>query len=135
MVASTSHRAKQKTFRHNRIERRCDALGEWQLQSASATVPHSSSDDSLSLRTSWLVGGKTLAFVFGSGVPLLLVRRMPQHEFGLYKQIFLVVNSAVTLLPLGFGMTAFYFLPRDEAHRNHTVFNIVLFTTAVATLF
>jgi O-antigen/teichoic acid export membrane protein len=90
---------------------------------------------SLTVRTIWLIAAKTAAFAFTIAIPLLLVRRMPQHEFGLYKQIFLVINSAVTMLPLGFGMTAFYFLPRDEQHRNHTVFNIVLFTTAVATLF
>jgi FkbM family methyltransferase len=100
-----------------------------------ATMPSSSASDSLTLRTSWLVGGKTLAFAFASAVPIVLVRRMPQQEFGLYKQIFLVVSSAVTLLPLGFGMTAYYFLPRETEHRNHTVLNVVLFTSAVSALF
>ena len=82
-----------------------------------------------------MVGAKTVAFAFTIAIPLLLVRRMPQHEFGLYKQIFLMTNSAVTVLPLGFGLTAYYFLPRDAAYRNRTVFNVVLFTTSVATLF
>jgi O-antigen/teichoic acid export membrane protein len=90
---------------------------------------------SLTARTSWLIVGKTLGFVFTAAIPLLLVRRMPRHEFGLYKQLFLVINSAVTMLPLGFGMSAFYFLPREAERRAHAVFNIVLFTTAVATLF
>ena len=94
-----------------------------------------SQHSSLTERTIWLIAAKTAAFAFTIAIPLLLVRRMPQHEFGLYKQIFLVINSAVTMLPLGFGMTAFYFLPREEEHRNQTVFNIVLFTTAVAVLF
>lgn len=98
-------------------------------------VSTSRADDSLTLRTSWLVAGKTLAFAFTVAIPVLLVRRMPQHEFGLYKQIFLVINSAVTMLPLGFGMTAFYFLPRDAPHRPHTVFNIVTFTAGVAVMF
>jgi len=95
----------------------------------------SSQHSSLTVRTIWLITAKTVAFAFTVAIPLLLVRRMPQHEFGLYKQIFLVINSAVTMLPLGFGMTAFYFLPREEHCRNHTVFNIVLFTTAVSALF
>jgi O-antigen/teichoic acid export membrane protein len=81
------------------------------------------------------VAAKTVAFAFTIAIPLLLVRRMPQHEFGLYKQIFLVIGSAISVLPLGFGLTAFYFLPREERYRNHTVFNVVLFTTAVSTLF
>src|SRR2546426_12350286 len=93
-----------------------------------------SRNSSLTARTSWLVAAKTLAFVFTMAIPLLLVRRMPQRDFGLYKQIFLVINSAVTMLPLGFGMTAFYFLPREEQRRNQTVFNIVFFTTAIAAL-
>src|ERR1700704_2191748 len=120
MCASTFYRAKQKTFRHNRAARRNAKVGEWQLQSRSATVPPTRHPDSLTLRTSWLVVGKTVAFAFTIAIPILLVRPLPQHEFGLYKQIFLVVNSAVTLLPLGFGMTAFYFLPRDAQYRSHT---------------
>src|SRR5205823_3890676 len=95
----------------------------------------SSQHSSLTVRTIWLITAKTVAFAFTVAIPLLLVRRMPQHEFGLYKQIFLVINSAVNMLPLGFGMTAFYFLPRDDEHRRQTVFNIVLFTTSVAILF
>src|ERR1043166_5852883 len=94
-----------------------------------------SADPSLTARATWLVAAKTLAFACTIAIPLLLVRRMPQHEFGLYKQIFLIVSSAVGVLPLGFGLTAFYFLPREEEHRNATVFNVVLFTGAVATLF
>jgi hypothetical protein len=58
---------------------------------------------SLTVRTSWLVAAKTVAFAFTIAIPLLLVRRMPQHEFGLYKQVFLIVNSAVSMLPLVFG--------------------------------
>jgi O-antigen/teichoic acid export membrane protein len=97
----------------------------------------SSPGNSLTIRTSWLVAAKTVAFALTVAIPLLLVRRMPQHEFGLYKQVFLIVNSAVTMLPLGFGMTAFYFLPREEdpRRRNQTVFNVVLFTAAVSSLF
>src|SRR2546423_776671 len=90
---------------------------------------------SLTVRTFWLVAAKTIALTFTIATPLLLVRRMPQHEFGLYKQLFLVVGTALDLLPLGFGLTVFYFLPRDEDHRNHTVLNVVMFTTAVGTLF
>jgi O-antigen/teichoic acid export membrane protein len=101
------------------------------LVSSSSFSPNSS----LTIRTSWLAAAKTLAFAFTIAIPLLLVRRMPQHEFGLYKQIFLVIGSAIGVLPLGFGLTAFYFLPREERYRNHTVFNVVLFTTAVAALF
>jgi O-antigen/teichoic acid export membrane protein len=94
----------------------------------------SSESSSLTARTFWLVAAKTIAFAFTIAIPLLLVRRMPQHEFGLYKQIFLVIGTAVGMLPLGFGLTAYYFLPREERCRNAAVFNVVLFTTAVSAL-
>ena len=90
---------------------------------------------SLTARTTWLLAAKTFAFSFTIAIPLLLVRRMPQHEFGLYKQVFLVIGTAVGVLPLGFGLSAFYFLPRETDRRNQAVFNVVWFTTAVATLF
>ena len=59
-------------------------------------------------------------------LPLLLVRRLSQEEFGLYKQAFLVVGTAISILPLGFQMSAYYFLPREPQHRGQIVLNILL---------
>jgi hypothetical protein len=61
---------------------------------------------SLTARTIWFIGARILAFIFSFALPLLLVRRLSQHEFGVYKQLFLVVGTAVITLPLGFGMSA-----------------------------
>ena len=61
------------------------------------------------------MGARTIAFVSNVALPLVLVRRLNQHEFGLYKQVFLIVGSAVITLPVGFTMSAYYFLPREEA--------------------
>ena len=80
------------------------------------------------------MSAKTLAFVFSFALPLLLVRRLDRDEFGLYKQVFLVVGTAVTLLPLGFAMSAFYFLPREPAKQRQVVVNILLFNTLVGAL-
>lgn len=84
---------------------------------------------SLTARASWLLVAKGLSFVFSFALPLLLVRRMSQAEFGLYKQVFLVVGTAVGLLPLGFGLSAYYFLPRAEgaAARARVVFNVLAY--------
>jgi len=76
---------------------------------------------------------KSTAFLFSLALPLLLVRRLSQTEFGLYKQAFLVVGTAVAILPLGFGMSAFYFLPRedDNSRKGRIVFNVILFNVFV----
>lgn len=86
---------------------------------------------SLTANTIWFMCAKTIAYAFNFALPLVLVRRLSQHEFGLYKQVFLIVGTAVITLPVGFGMSAFYFLPREEA-RARIVFNIVLFYFAIA---
>lgn len=83
---------------------------------------------SLTTRTAWIVFGKITSFVLSFALPLMLVRRMSQSEYGLYKQAFLVVTTLYTILPLGFGLSAFYFLPREnEERRGAVVFNILAF--------
>ncbi|HEY2990148.1 MAG TPA: lipopolysaccharide biosynthesis protein [Candidatus Binatia bacterium] len=78
----------------------------------------------------WLMAAKTVAFAFSFVVPLFLVRHMSQKDFGLYKQAFLAVNTVVAIFPLGFVMSAFYFLPRESEKKKQVVFNILLFYLA-----
>ena len=87
---------------------------------------------SLTARAIWLLVAKILAFGLNVALPLLLVRRLTQAEFGLYKQVFLVVGTALALLPLGFQMSAFYFLPRERERQGEIVLNIVLFQLVMA---
>ena len=93
-------------------------------------VPSEKIGLSLTARALWLLIAKIFAFSLSIALPLLLVRRLSQHEFGLYKQSFLVVGTALALLPLGFQMSAFYFLPREKDHRDRQgqiILNILLF--------
>jgi O-antigen/teichoic acid export membrane protein len=69
---------------------------------------------------------KTFAFAATFVLPLLLVRKLSQAEFGLYKQVFLVATTAVSLLPMGFSMSAFYYLAREEEKKNAIILNILL---------
>lgn len=89
---------------------------------------------SLSTRTFWLIFSKTLSFAFGVALPLLLVRRLSQMEVGLYKQAFLIVGTATSILPLGFSMSAYYFLPREGENKGAVVLNILLFNLLVGSL-
>ncbi len=59
---------------------------------------------------------------------------MDREQYGLYKQAFLIVTTAVTVLPFGVPMSAFYFLPRGGTRRRETVLNIVLFHVATGAL-
>src|SRR5580658_8807471 len=90
--------------------------------------------ESLTWRVSWLTFAKTVGFVFSIALPLLLVRRLDREQYGLYKQAFLLVTTAMTVLPVGVPMSAFYFLPRETTRRRETVLNIVLFHVAVGAL-
>lgn len=91
---------------------------------------------SLTLRAIYLFGAKGLALALSYALPLLLVRRMSMEGFGLYKQVFLVVGTVLAVAPLGFTMSAFYFLPRekDPERRGQIVLNVVLFLLATSGL-
>jgi O-antigen/teichoic acid export membrane protein len=89
-------------------------------------------ESSLTARAAWIMSARTLAFALSFALPILLVRRLDQTSVGLYKQVFLVVGTAMNVLPLGFHMSAFYFLPREPARRGEVVFNILLFHLFVA---
>ena len=89
---------------------------------------------SLTAHVSWLLFAKTLSFIFTIALPLVLVRRLNQVEFGIYKQLFLVIGSTVVLLPLGFGMSAYYFLPREPERQRETIVNVLVFNLVMGTL-
>jgi O-antigen/teichoic acid export membrane protein len=91
--------------------------------------------NSLATRAFWLLAAKTVAYAISFALPLILVRRLDQSAFGLYKQAFLIVNTAVVLLPVGFMMSAYYFLPREPAERQGSVVvNILVFYYALGFL-
>jgi O-antigen/teichoic acid export membrane protein len=82
----------------------------------------------------WLMAARIIGFVLSTALPLFLVRRLSQEEFGLYKQAFLVIVFAAAILPLGFQMSAYYFLPRETTRRPEIIFNILLFNLFVGGL-
>jgi O-antigen/teichoic acid export membrane protein len=77
---------------------------------------------------------KTVGFIFNLALPILLVRRLDQAQFGVYKQLFLVIGTSVTVLPLGFAMNAYYFLPREPQRQRETVLNILIYSMVIGSL-
>jgi O-antigen/teichoic acid export membrane protein len=86
----------------------------------------------LAAGATWLMAGKTIAFAATLALPLVLARRLSLIEYGNYKQLFLLLQSSLSFLPVGMGMSAFYFLPRarDSQEKGHIVFCILLFYLA-----
>ena len=82
---------------------------------------------SLTVHVSWLMFAKTLAFLFNLALPVLVVRRLNMAEFGVYKQLFLMVTTSVAVLQWGFGMSAYYFLPREPKRQPQVILNIFCF--------
>ena len=78
---------------------------------------------------------KIIGFGFSFLLPLLIVRYLTQDEVGHYREAFQVITNAVVILPLGFSMSAYYFLARETGERRGTaIFNILLFNFVVGGL-
>jgi O-antigen/teichoic acid export membrane protein len=96
---------------------------------ASSTRPRP--EPSLRAGVSWLILGRISIFLVSFALPLVLVRRLDQSQFGLYRQLFLVMGTMLAVLPIGFGMSAYYFLPRARYARGAIVLNVLLFHGAI----
>jgi O-antigen/teichoic acid export membrane protein len=75
----------------------------------------------------WLTFSKITAALVNIVVPIFLARVMSQTEYGIYKQVFLFVGTAVSMSALGVGTSAFYFLPRRPSEGGAIVLNVVLY--------
>lgn len=82
---------------------------------------------SLAKHSAWIFTAKLIGFAISFVLPLIMVRQLRQTEYGVYRQTFSVLNTAVTILPFGLGMSAFYFLSREPWKRSAAIFNILLF--------
>ncbi|CAN5380693.1 hypothetical protein BH20ACI1_BH20ACI1_00570 [soil metagenome] len=86
---------------------------------------------SLKVQSAWLLFAKIVGFALSFLLPFLIVRFLSQEKVGIYKQVFLVVGNAITILPLGISMSAYYFLSREKEERQAaTILNILIFNFA-----
>ncbi len=89
---------------------------------------------SLKTQSAWILFAKITGFAISFLLPLLIVRFLTQEKVGVYRQAFQVIINAVAILPLGFSMSAYYFLNRGEQYRKSTILNILLFNFVVGGL-
>ncbi|CAN5256857.1 hypothetical protein BH20ACI2_BH20ACI2_03080 [soil metagenome] len=74
---------------------------------------------------------KVIGFAFSFFLPLIIVRYLTQEAVGHYRESFQVITNAVMILPLGFSMSAYYFLARESERRSAAIINILLFNFVV----
>jgi O-antigen/teichoic acid export membrane protein len=89
---------------------------------------------SLRSQSTWLLAAKIIGFGCSFMLPLVIVRVLTQDEVGHYREAFQVITNAVIILPLGFSMSAYYFLSRETERRGAAVLNILLFNLVVGGL-
>lgn len=90
---------------------------------------------SLRAQSAWLLAAKVAGFAFSFALPLLIVRYLTQDAVGHYREAFQVITNAVIILPLGFSMSAYYFLARETGERRAAaIFNILIFNFVVGGL-
>lgn len=91
------------------------------------TAENKEKEISLTRQSAWLLFAKIVGFALSFLLPLLTVRYLAQDKVGVYRQSFQVIMDAISILPLGFSMSAFYFLNRRAEKRSAAIFNILLF--------
>jgi O-antigen/teichoic acid export membrane protein len=89
---------------------------------------------SLREQSAWLLAAKLVGFALSFALPLIIVRNLALESVGHYREAFQVITNAVVILPLGFSMSAYYFLAREKERRAASVLNILVFNFAVGGL-
>ena len=85
----------------------------------------------LAVQAFWLTFAKFIAAIFGILMPILLVRILNQHEYGVYKQVFLFIGTATSLAAFSVGVSAFYYMPRQPQRGGQIALNILVYNFIV----
>ncbi len=85
----------------------------------------------LAVQAFWLTAAKFVAAAFNIALPILLVRLLPQTEYGILKQAFLFISTATTVATFGVGTSAFYYMPRHPERGGQIALNILLYNFVV----
>lgn len=78
-----------------------------------------------------LMAGRLLGFAAAFFIPVVLARAFDQHDFGTYKQLFLIHATLFGFAQLGMAESLYYFLPNAAKHSGAFVVNaLILMGTA-----
>ncbi len=97
------------------------------MSARTATTDNYGGHSGLTQRAALLMAANVIATVMSFALPLLLVRTMNQAEYGLYKQAFQIIFSALSLLNLQVAVSVFYFYERAPGKKLQVSLNVMLF--------
>jgi O-antigen/teichoic acid export membrane protein len=81
-----------------------------------------------------LMAGRVVASAFTLLIPITLARVFDAHEYGTYRQLFLVFATLYPIALLGLSDSLYYFIPKDPAHAGRYVANAMLGLGAAGSL-
>jgi O-antigen/teichoic acid export membrane protein len=99
-----------------------------------ATTENNHGHQGLTQRAALLMAANVMATVMSFALPLVLVRTMSQSEYGLYKQAFQIMASALGLLNLQVAVSVIYFTAREPGKKLQVALNMMLFYSLVGAL-
>jgi O-antigen/teichoic acid export membrane protein len=79
-----------------------------------------------------LFAGRLLAFLIVFLTPVILARMFSVEEYGLYRQVFLIQSTMISILPLGLPAGLVYFMLREPVERSAYITQTVLLLGALA---
>jgi O-antigen/teichoic acid export membrane protein len=91
-------------------------------------------EDSLAVQSIILTAARIASFAITFGIPIVLVRVFDQTAFGVYKQLVLLLATAIPILNLGMYASLFYFVPRDEGEGQRYIIQAIGLLTLTGAL-
>ncbi len=81
----------------------------------------------LGVQAFWLTASRLVAAAMSIFLPILLVRLLPQTEYGVLKEAFLFVSTVAGVAMFGVGMSAYYYMPRHPERGGQIALNILVY--------
>lgn len=89
------------------------------------------STSSLGRQVLFLLSGRMVAFAFMFFLPVVLARLFTQHEFGLYRQFFLIFYAVYTIMQFGMSVALPSFIPRHKEDTRSILSMTLIFLGAI----
>jgi O-antigen/teichoic acid export membrane protein len=82
-----------------------------------------------------LMIGRGISAILTFTIPIVLARHLAQHDYGTYKQYFLLANTSYLIGQLGLTASLYYFLPRAETERGRILVQTLLQLLGIGVIF